>query len=176
MCWSWPVSLFFCSFEWATAAYLYKRNLARDRQYARAMASLASMETNQMFVWLSIDYDSYWGNVVATQFIVLLAWVLIPYSIINFISHVPNKGLFAMKTDTRVKLATSFFVLEYALILFFQYTTSIWTTGVGPNGHQMWPCAVAGVKFGGLKLYCTVRHFPTAVLNFNLVHGLNLIL
>ena len=55
MCWRWEVSLVSAALEWLCAASLFSRDLPRDKNYAIFMAGIATMESEQLALWLCLE-------------------------------------------------------------------------------------------------------------------------
>lgn len=168
MCWRWEVSLASASLELACGLHLWRRRYdVYDKSFALFMWSIATMESLQGLLWVfALDRESamasldeqasgplhrhgssaeaiaedspphtpaHLANLFLSFVLVLSAWVQIPLAIVNFVP--PDGGL------QRKRRFQAYLALQYLAILAIQYATGIWTTLVGPNGHQVWPCA-----------------------------------
>lgn len=55
-----------------------------------------------------------------------------------------------------------YFVVQYLFVLALQTWSGTWHTKVGPNGHQIWPCAAvlheAASQFGGIGMHEKTKH------------------
>merc|ERR1712196_488031 len=80
---------------------------------------------------------------------------MIPLSILQFTPAVMSpKGLVGI--NSRHGLCALYFVLQASVVLAVQGLTSTWSTTVGPNQHQIWPCARALARAGGHKLCVSI--------------------
>lgn len=149
MCWSWQVSLISSSLEWLCAYYLWSRALKLDRQYATFIGTIATMETLQFTLWLCIDggYES--ANIFFSVLIWADAWLLVPWSIVNIApTTLPCSWGCYRKT-----FFAAYFGVQGIFVLLLMMFSRTWSTAIGPNHHQVWPCSAA-LAWAGAYPFC----------------------
>eukprot|EP00747_Dinoflagellata_sp_TGD_P180702 gnl/TRDRNA2_/TRDRNA2_33612_c0_seq2.p1 gnl/TRDRNA2_/TRDRNA2_33612_c0~~gnl/TRDRNA2_/TRDRNA2_33612_c0_seq2.p1 ORF type:complete len:277 (+),score=20.16 gnl/TRDRNA2_/TRDRNA2_33612_c0_seq2:50-880(+) len=142
MCWRWEVSLISCLAEWACASFLCWRDGLRDRKYGIFMATIATMESLQMFLWLALDSNARSTNFWLSIILWMDAWLFIPWSMVNFVAN----------WSLRHALFALYFLAQALAILALMAASGLWYTMVGPNHHQVWPCAAAMAWAGECQL------------------------